>query len=115
MNIQGFIKTSYDLMMSNSTQLSELACQVLISISQKNMLELFLSQLPSLYNDRIEYLRMIFEQFQLYMQVLENKTDDMRDHTLLQRFLELGIPNFFIAQCLIQIEGNLVYLKEAQL
>ena len=52
----------YELIDQNENQeLSTLACRTLVQIAQKTLFELFLSQLPSLFTDRVHYLKMINE------------------------------------------------------
>ena len=72
------------------------------------MFELFLSQLPSLFTDRISYLTMINEHFQLYIQAMKEQVDEIERTQLFSVFIKAGIPNFLVAQCLCLIEGNLI-------
>ena len=47
----------------DNADLSNLACQTVVQIAQKSLQELFLGQLPSLFDDRVSYLSMVNEQF----------------------------------------------------
>jgi hypothetical protein len=70
-HVQGFIQTMHDLMnISGNSELNMLACRTLIGIGQKSLFELFLSQLPSLFTNRVYYLRMINEHLQMYVKAM---------------------------------------------
>ena len=67
----------YDLMsLGGNQELNTLACRTLVQIAQKSLFELFLSQLPSLFSDRVYYLKMINEHFQMYMEAMTEQVDD---------------------------------------
>ena len=81
----------------SSSKLNSIACQALLEISKKNLLELFLNQLPSLFNKRIDYIQMISEHLELYLNEFKSIEDEDNEQPLTCRFSELGIPNFLIA------------------
>ena len=61
----------YDLMSERgNSELNMLACRILVGIAQKSYFELFLSQLPSIFTDRVYYLRMINEHIQMYVRAM---------------------------------------------
>jgi hypothetical protein len=49
----------------SNEQISQLACYVMLSVCQANLIELFINQLSSLFQERSKYLRMVLENFQL--------------------------------------------------
>jgi len=48
----------------------------------------------------------------MFIDSMKQIIDDYDGSTLLDKFYVLGVPNFFVAQCLCLAEGNLIYLKE---
>ena len=46
-----------------ASELNMLACRSLVQIAQKSLFELFLSQLPTLFTDRVSYLSLINQHF----------------------------------------------------
>lgn len=56
-HVQGFIQSVHDIMeLQGNAELNMLACRTLVGIAQNSLFELFLSQLPSLFTDRFQYL-----------------------------------------------------------
>ena len=58
-------------------ELNMLACRSLIQIAQKSLFELFLSQLPTLFTDRVSYLSLINDHFHLYTQAMKEQVDEI--------------------------------------
>ena len=55
---------------SDNSEINLLACCTLIQIAYKALQELFLTELPQLFQDRHSYLKMMNEQYQRYSFVL---------------------------------------------
>lgn len=59
-----------------------LACRTLVGISQNSLFELFLSQLPSLFSDRVQYLAMFNEHYQMYQKAMTEQVDEIERTSL---------------------------------
>lgn len=56
-------------------EINMLACSTLLQISQKSLFELFLIQLPNLFNDRVQFLSMINEHYYMMTQAMTDIED----------------------------------------